>query len=344
MEEMQLPRILFFIFLLVAPQAWADTLKVAYHRDLNTPSGRALSVFANEVEACTKGEITIKLFPGGQLANPNEAVTGVAQGTIEMALVPASSMQLVNPVFGVLSVPLVFNNRQHWEAALSGDAAKALSDLAASRGLKSLGFAGGAQFGILSINPIQSLADLEGKSIRSPGQSGNVLASLGAAPRSIAFAEVLSALQTGVVDSAELTPAAARQIKADEVAKSYARTNHRILTELFVINADRFAGLNEEAQKCVTSEAAKAMEIARKTVVEEEIAVLAAFADQGMNVTRLKDRSEMFERGSVARDGIVGELKAGPLFNLIAASASCPDSCTADDCDSSTCQMCKFCE
>lgn len=341
---MHFSRVVFVIFMLASPHAWGETLKIAYHRDLGTPSGQALSFFAAEMDACTGGEVTVDLFPNGVLARSSEAAIRVAEGNFEMALVPASGMQFVNPTFGILSAPLMFNNRRHWVAALNGDAAEALNDLAASRGLRSLGFAGGEQFGILSTSPVLSVADLKGRSIRSLGRSVSVLASLGAAPKLITFAEVPLALQQGAVESAELTPAAAQRIKADQVANNYTRTNHRILTELFVINADLFESLNEEAKDCVISKAAEAMEVARNLVVEEENAALAAFAGQGLKISELTDRSEMFERASGARNEIVADLKAGLLFDLITASATCPTGCTTNDCGSSTCQMCSFCE
>ena len=107
------------ILALFAADASAQVLRASYHRPESTPGARALEAFGTALSGCSDDALTVEVFPNSTLAGAGQVAGQVVRGEIELAIVPSQALQEVDPTLALLSAPLVFNNRRHWEAALT---------------------------------------------------------------------------------------------------------------------------------------------------------------------------------------------------------------------------------
>lgn len=337
--------VVFLVATLSIHSAVAQTLKAAYHRSGDSPGGQALVFFKNSVETCTDRVVTVELLLQGAYGQPPEVAKGVSEGALDLAIVPSRALQPFSKAVGALSVPFLFNNRRHWEAALSKEAFSILTEqIGSNANIRLLGFLGGEQYGMLSSSPILTSKDIAGRNIQTLGGFGQVLASLGANPANIAFAETYSALQTGAIDSWATTTNSALQSKAYEVTGDFTRTNHQIFTDLLIINSNTFNGLDDSYKQCVIAAAEEGSSVGREAVVMVDNAALDNMAQLGVNVHRISDRQFMFQSAAKSRDEFIAVLDAGTLLEVIAKSAGCPDWCDNNTCSDDKCDLCSVCE
>lgn len=330
---------------LLAESAAGQTLKAAYHGPSSSPGARALEYFQDEVASCTGNNVAVELLLGGSLGQPSEVVSYVSQGEVEMALVPSNALQRYSNEIRFLFAPFAFNNRRHWDTALGDDILGYLSEqLKATADIQLLSYLGGDQFGILSNAPILSAEDIEGRKIRSLGDFNQILASIGAEPTNVAFAELYTAMQTGAVDAAEITAGSVLRTKTFEIFDEFTRTNHRFVTDFLIVNASTLDTFDGRVKDCIISAATQAGRLGREVVVKTENAALEELKGLGVSIHRLTDRQSMFQLASETTDSVAAELGAGTLYKLIAASAQCPNWCDESTCTDNECQLCSFCE
>ncbi len=163
------------------------------------------TVFKSLVEAGTNGEITVQTFPNGQLGKDNDVVAQVKSGVIQSGIHSVGGFASIYPMIGVIDVPFVFPNISATYAVFDGPFGQKLAaDIEAKTGLKVLGFgdSGGFFHFTNSKRPITSPEDMKGLKIRTMGLDTHkaVVTALGGQPAVIAWAEVYTALQTGVAD------------------------------------------------------------------------------------------------------------------------------------------------
>jgi TRAP-type C4-dicarboxylate transport system substrate-binding protein len=105
-----------------------------------------------------------------------------------------------------------------------------------------------------STKPINTAADLKGFKIRVPVSPlwTSMFKALDAAPASINFAEVYSALQTKVVDGQENPLAVIDLAKLYEVQKYCSMTGHMWDGQWILANGKRWAGLPADVQALIT--------------------------------------------------------------------------------------------
>jgi TRAP-type transport system periplasmic protein len=136
--------------------------------------------------------------------------------------------------------------------------------------------------------PINSVADLKGQKIRvipSPSYIA-LFRAFGAAPTPMAFGEVYTALQQGVIDGAENDSVTYQTSKHMEVARNLALTSHMMLANTLYISERVWERLPDDLKAVIN----KASGEARKTVVAERSSRDAKVLDEiraaGINVTQ----------------------------------------------------------
>ena len=94
-----------------ALQAHAEPvlLRVSLQDSLGNPLNQGLVEFKNEVEARTKGEITVKIFDQSQFYNDYQVPNAVGSGAIEMGVAPLGQYAGDVPAAGVFLQPFLFN-------------------------------------------------------------------------------------------------------------------------------------------------------------------------------------------------------------------------------------------
>ncbi|WP_206378124.1 DctP family TRAP transporter solute-binding subunit [Sneathiella limimaris] len=221
-------------------------------------SGAMTSVFKSLVETASGGDIEVLLFPDGQLGKDNEVIQQVRDGIVQSTISSAGGVAQHYPLVGVFDIPFAFPNIAATDRVMdlsSNFGKKFAGGLEKETGLKVLGLldSGGFFAFTNSKRPITSVEDMKGLRIRTmtlPTHQAMVN-SLGGQATPLPWAEVYTALQTGVADGQMNPIPVIAFAKFDEVQKYLSITNHVITPYVWTMNQDFYNGLSAEHKEIV---------------------------------------------------------------------------------------------
>ena len=185
--------------------------------------------FARRVNRELAGRVEVRVFHSSQLGTDEDMIRGVRVGALEMFL-PSTIMSSVDDAFGVFEMPYIIVNRRHMKAvAEHPEIKKMLLEAQAVKGLRLLAYwENGYRHVTNNVRAINKPDDLKGIKLRIPRGvwRQKMFQTYGANPTPMAFAEVFSALQTGVMDGQENPLAQIWGAKFHEVQKFLSMTGH----------------------------------------------------------------------------------------------------------------------
>lgn len=254
----------------------AETLKFAYASNA-TPTVEAMNKFGELVSEKTGGEVDVQYFPDGQLGGEREIVELVQAGTIDITKVSSGLMESFAPVYGVFSMPYLFDSEEHFYKVMDNrEIMQPVYDATRDMGIVGLTYYNsGARSFYTKDTPIQSVADLKGLKFRvmqSP-TSIKMVEMLGATPVAMGQAEVYTSLQQGVLDGAENNEYAITVARHGEVAKHYSYDLHTRIPDILLIGTHTLDRLSEENRAAVLEAAVESTEYHKQVwaeAIEEE--------------------------------------------------------------------------
>ncbi len=284
---------------LVATPALAQKVMRIAHLNPESPfeshSGAMASVFKSLVESGTNGSVTIELFPNGQLGKDDEVIQMVKDGLVESSINSAGGIAPHYELIGIFDVPFAFPNiaKAHEVMNLESEFGQLLAaDIEEKTGVKVLGLLDSGGFFAISNSkrPITSVADMEGLKIRTmtlPTHEA-IISSLGGQPTPLPWAEVYTALQTGVADGQMNPIPIIAFAKFQEVQDYLTITNHIITPYVWLVNAGFYDSLTDEERYVIDYAAKVAVDAGRgiSRIIEASDKGLPALA-ASMNVNAL---------------------------------------------------------
>jgi tripartite ATP-independent transporter DctP family solute receptor len=242
--------------LLTAAVAQEITLRAADNQPEDYPTVQGLYFMADYIEAATDGRIVMEVFPGGQLGDERSTIEQVQLGVIDIVRTSTSPVGEFYEPMGVYSLPYIFRSETHMWKVVNGPIGRELLDGLMESDLVGLAYydSGSRNF-YTTDTPIREAADLEGLRMRTQ-QSQVVLdmmEALGAEPVPMAFEEVYSSLQTGVIDGAEnnFPSYGPFGVRHYEVAPYFTLDGHARVPEVVMISQSTWDGLSAEDQNIV---------------------------------------------------------------------------------------------
>ncbi|WP_455648061.1 TRAP transporter substrate-binding protein [Lonepinella koalarum] len=238
------------------------TLKLSHNNNKSHPVHISMQNMADEVKELTNGEVIIRIYPDSTLGNQRESMELIQSGSLDMAKSNASELEAFEPLYGAFNVPYLFKDTEHYYKALL-DPEIGGKILASTEGKGFIGLtyydAGSRSF--YAKKPIRSPEDLKGLKVRvQPSPSALEMTKLmGASPTPLAFGELYTALQQGVVDAAENNPTALTLMRHGEVTKFFSEDEHTIIPDVLLISEKSWAKLTPEQQQAVKLAAAHSM-------------------------------------------------------------------------------------
>ena len=227
---------------------------------LDHPSSYAEKYFAEEVGLLTKGAIKVEAYANTQLGDAVANVQSIRNGTIGFTTVSASNLNQVVPAMDMYSLPFLFKSEAHFWWFLAQPQAAELAKPLEEKGIKFLGYLDSGSRNFFTQKPIRTPDDLKGQKIRvmaSPVMV-NTMKAMGATGVPVAWAELYTALQTGVVDGAENNHPSVVAKKFYEVSKFYTLDEHMRIPDLLIMSMKLWTSLNDEQKKAVAEAGAKA--------------------------------------------------------------------------------------
>lgn len=321
---------------MTATTAFAEGGVIRFGHDNQTdpfenPAHACTAVFSNIVTADTNGSVTVEVFGSNQLGSASEHVQQLRDGVIQATLTSTGALASYYPRIDVLNLPFAFANNAATYEVFDGPFGEALAaDIEATLGdVVVLGFPDtGGFFAVTnSQRPIADLADFDGIRIRTMTLPSHqtIMQALGAEAYPLAWGEVYSGLQTGVIDG-QMNPVPIISFaNFAEVQQYMTLTNHLFSPYTFMINRAFFESLSDSEQATLRVAAENCVTASRglSRIIEASDRGLAGLMDK-IDVTALtaEQRAAMAGATQPAFEAHVAEnldAKAAELLTLFRA-------------------------
>jgi len=274
------------------------TLVYAEVNPLDTIVGQTGSHFKEKVEELSGGSVVVDVQASGVLGSENDVLDAILGGSTSIDISRISAFALTS--YGcnkskLLSIPFTFNNRAHFWNFANSDLAPEFLNEPQELGLPVRGlFYGEEGFRhFFTVKPVAAIGDLKGMKLRvsnDPVMNGMV-EGLGANPTVVAFGELYSALQTGVVDGAEQPIANYKSNAFPEVANNLILDGHTLGAVQAVITDNAWGKLTANQQAAVMAAAADTQKFNADLSETAENKVLDELRSSGCNVVDVDDKT-----------------------------------------------------
>lgn len=209
-------------------QAAEYELKLGHVANENNSWHQAFVSFAEQVRQRSEGRLEIKIYPNSQLGQEMDMINGIQLGTVDMTM-SGESLQNWAPKAALLAVPYALRDSQHLHQVADGELGKEIEQQITERaGVVPLTWFERGARQLTSNKPVRSPEDLRGMTVRVPNAPLFVSAwqAMGAKPTPMAFTEVFTALQQGVVHAQENPLSLIDSASFFEVQKYVNKTDH----------------------------------------------------------------------------------------------------------------------
>ncbi len=205
-------RCTFAVLLCMPLFAWSATvLNIAAVSPDGSVWMKQLRVSGKTIETETAGRVQLKFYPGGVMGDDKAVLRKIRTGQLHGATFTSGGLVGIDPDFQMYSLPLVFNSREEAEAV------RKVFDQRLVEGLRVRGFEGFgiAEIGfayIMSQSPVRGVAEVKQQKIwipdNDPGAT-RLMSSFGLSGIPLSIADVLTGLQTGLINTIAAPPVGA---------------------------------------------------------------------------------------------------------------------------------------
>jgi len=274
-------------------RAKADTYSIKISSPLpNDPKyGNGRVYFDNLVKQLEtnglKDTVEVSFFPDGQLGTEMDVINSLKLGVVDaMVAAPSTPANLI-PSLGVYDLGYLFQSYEQQTQVLDAGGAKFAEDQLAQIGVTVLGWQ--YNFGSRSVDakfPVKGPQDLAGKHIRTlPSKIvTECLTLMGAAATPMAFGEIYTGLQAGVLDGLEQDPPTILSGKFYESAKYYSLTKHIFDPLCTFISSMTLSRFDDETREKFLDAGKKAALDTRKHGLAVEGDALKELQNQGVEL------------------------------------------------------------
>jgi tripartite ATP-independent transporter DctP family solute receptor len=259
----------------------STTLKMGHSLPEDHPVHVAMEFMSKKLEEKSGGKMTIEIFPNEQLGSEREMIEQVQQGLLDMCKTSTSPLESFIPDMAVYSVPYIFRDRNHYWKALNGSVGEDLKKTCEAKKMVALCYYdSGSRSFYTKDKPILKPEDLAGMKIRvmQSKTSMDMVEAIGASPTPIAWGELYTALQQGVVDGAENNPPSLRVSRHYEVCKHYSLDEHTMIPDIVLISKKAWDKLSEQEKGWLQEAADESM--------EKQIELWTEFTQESMDIVQ----------------------------------------------------------
>ena len=253
----------------VSLAAWGPTAPVSAqqitikegHATIRSGQDHWANTFKEYVEKRSAGRIKIDVFPGGQLGQQTALIQGAQLGTIEIVQTATEFLTVLDPRFDIFASPGVFDDIAHAHRTLhDAEFKKAIWTITEPKNIKLIGFACESLADYASVEPIRTIADLQGKKFRVLGSKLEIemLRRFGATGIPMQLGEALPALQQKAIDGARAGTIVFVALKFQSVAKNVLKSGESVICVPKMASKRWLEGLPADLRTIILEEAVRA--------------------------------------------------------------------------------------
>ncbi len=299
-------------------------LKLGHGLDVSHPVHRAMLHLGERLAELSGGTVRVDVHPGNQLGTQRESLELLQLGSLAMTKVSSSALEGFVPEYRVLGLPYLFRDDAHRFGVLEGEIGRELLRRGERYRLRGLCYydSGWRSFYTKKAKPpILHPDDLRGLKIRvqeSP-VALQLVRSLGGSATPIAWGELYTALQQGIVDGAENNPPSFYLSGHYEVCKHYALNRHSAVPDVLLIGTPTWHRLNEQERVWLQQAADESAQLQKRLWREATQHALREVRRAGVRIYE-PDPAPFRKRTSAMHEEFARDPELGPWFRRIQQS------------------------
>ena len=267
--------------------------------------------FAACANSTLAGDVSVQTFGSSQLGKDKELLQKLKLGQVDFSL-PSSVMSSVDDASGIFEMPYIIADRDHMRR-VQAEMMDKFQGAANENGYHIVGLAENGFRNITNnVRPINVPGDLAGIKLRTPNGVWRLkmFREYGANPTPMAFSDVFTALQTGVMDGQENPYAQIASAKFQEVQKYLSVTGHVYTPAYILMSKKKFDGLPANIQAGLTDCANKTQDFTYEKAAELEASLLKVIEDAGVAVNTA-DKAAFIEASKPIYEQFADEVEGG---------------------------------
>ena len=219
----------------------AATLKIATVTPENSQWMKDMRAGAREIKERTEGRVQIKYYGGGIMGNDQKVLSRIRIGALQGGAFTPTALAGQYSNLNLYGLPMVFDSEEEAAYARSRLDARLSAGLEEA-GFVNFGFAAGGFAILMSNTPVDSLDDLKGKKVWIPEGddiSRRAMEAMSLSPVTLPLTDVLTGLQTGLIDIVAMSPIGALVLQW--------HTKVKYITELPLVYTLGFMAVDKKA-------------------------------------------------------------------------------------------------
>jgi TRAP-type transport system periplasmic protein len=274
--------------LAVQPATAQTTLRISHATPATSHYGVGTQTFCAEIEKRTSNRYKCQIQPN--VGDERASIEAVQLGTLDATNTSTGPVSNFVPEVGIVDIPFLFRDYAHARAVLDGPIGQDLLAKFSQKGLVGLVWTeNGFRHMTNSKRAILKPDDVKGLKVRTMQNPVHIQAfqSIGVQPTPMAFSELFTALQQGVVDGQENPIPVILSAKFSQVQKHLSLTGHVYSPAVIILSPKLWSSLND-ADKAAFREAGKAASAAqRKKVNDDEASGIDQLKKEGVTVSNV---------------------------------------------------------
>lgn len=275
-----------FASLATATTATAEELAIAIHVEPSHAMFKVGERLKESIEEQTDGDFSITLL-GTEVGGERDHLEGASYGEYAIALGGSMPMTLYAGEFAAADLPFVYGSSEQAREVYTGETGDLLNEqLIANGNMRLVGLSARNPRNLTSNFPVNTPEDVEGVRMRVPEIAPwiQIWEEIGALPSPIAWPEVYTSLQTGVIEMQENPVDLIHAGKIYEVQSHINRTEHVYSFFHWLMNEDFYQGLSDENREIILGAIEEATSWGNEMVADGQADLLAQLEELGMTV------------------------------------------------------------
>lgn len=274
-------------------------IKLGFGDPIDSDQGAFAKQFKYLMEGYTNGDVEIQLFPGSALGTETEMLQNTRRGALDLSMVAVTNMTPFSKELQLLTMPYVIKSMRDAVNITTGALGQKFNNAAIKQaGVRILGYTY-SNFRHLtnSKREVKRMEDLKGLKIRVP-QNKPMLETYkawGANPTPMAWPEVFTALQQGVIDGQDNPHIVNYTMKFHEVQKHITELHYIFSLQPLIVGEKYFQALDPKMQNLLTRAGIEAQQFCMLFQVEESNKARDAMIAAGMTFNKLEDEDKMIQ-------------------------------------------------
>ena len=253
--------------------------------------GNVLSEMAAEWKEATNGQVTLRIYPGGVAGDDPDVVRKMRIGQLHAGTLTQAGLTEIDPAFNLFNTPLFFESYEEYFYVLE-KIQPALEKILNEKGFVLLHWGHGGWVHLFATRSVESVADLKRLKLFVWAGSDRMVRwwkDAGYKPVPLAFTDVATALQTGMIEAMPNTPLAALSFQNYRNTPFMLGMGFAPFLGATLVTTKAWNRLDATDREAIMSSVEKAAERFRSEVPQQDAAAITEMKKRGLTVTSVED-------------------------------------------------------